>query len=176
MFILFGYFKIYRALITHNYRQKIISIYKIKTRIKLLEKSNEESDNISSRSKPKKDVIHSKDFDKLLQQEISQFKIQESKLPPLSSGPSGKLKKVEEVNNVEKNIKNIFSLVLIADFFIVIFFLIWFLIAAALQSTNPFFLERFQDIFNPIVVPSLTVLMVGSIASGIFDNSNKNKS
>lgn len=64
---------------------------------------------------------------------------------------------------------------MIADFFVVMFFLIWFLLAAALQSTYPVVLERFQDIFQPIVVPSLTVLMVGSIASGILENQANNQ-
>ena len=63
--------------------------------------------------------------------------------------------------------------VLIADFFVVMFFLIWFLLAAALQSTYPVVLERFQDIFQPVVVPSLTVLMAGSIASGLLGDRVK---
>jgi hypothetical protein len=52
-------------------------------------------------------------------------------------------------------------------------FLIWFIAAAVLKDSNPIVLERFQDIFNPIVVPSLTVLMVGSIASGLFTKSDE---
>ena len=42
---------------------------------------------------------------------------------------------------------------------------------AAMQKTNPFLLEKFQDIFQPVVVPSLTVLMAGSIASGVLGGS-----
>eukprot|EP01038_Epipyxis_sp_PR26KG_P006374 gene6374-8779_t len=71
------------------------------------------------------------------------------------------------VNEVMKTIKNGISLILVADFFVIMVFLVWFLVAAALQSTYPVVLERFQDIFQPVVVPALTVLMVGSIASGI---------
>lgn len=74
-----------------------------------------------------------------------------------------------------KPIKDLLSIIFIADFFVVIVFLLWFLLAAALQSTNPFLLEKFQDIFNPVVVPALTVLMVGSIASGLTgDDKVKN--
>ena len=79
-------------------------------------------------------------------------------------------------NSVVQTLKSVFSSILIADFFVIIFFLLWFLLAAALQSTYPVVLERFQDIFQPVVVPSLTVLMVGSIASGVLgDNDNKKK-
>jgi ABC-type uncharacterized transport system permease subunit len=68
-------------------------------------------------------------------------------------------------------VKSAISALLIADFFVVIFFLVWFLAAAAMQKTNPFLLEKFQDIFQPVVVPSLTVLMAGSIASGVLGGS-----
>lgn len=69
--------------------------------------------------------------------------------------------------SVFDKVKDVLSAVLIADFFLIMVFLLWFIIAAALQSTYPVVLERFQDIFQPVVVPSLTVLMVGSIASGL---------
>jgi len=80
-----------------------------------------------------------------------------------------------EENGAVSGLKSVFSAVLIADFFVVIFFLVWFLAAAALQSTNPWLLERFQDIFQPVVVPSLTVLMVGSIASGTIGGGSKSE-
>lgn len=53
-------------------------------------------------------------------------------------------KTVQEENNVTKTLKNIFSAVFIADFFVVIVFLIWFLAAAVTQKSNPFLLEKFQ--------------------------------
>lgn len=53
-------------------------------------------------------------------------------------------KVVVEENALAKTLKNIFSAIFIADFFVVIVFLIWFLAAAAMQSTNPFLLEKFQ--------------------------------
>lgn len=65
--------------------------------------------------------------------------------------------------------RNLITKVLIADFFVVVAFLVWFLFAAALQSTYPVVLERFQDVFQPVVVPALTVLMVGSVASGVAE-------
>lgn len=72
-----------------------------------------------------------------------------------------------------KTAKDILSFVLVADFFLVIFFLVWFLAAAATQKANPYLLERFQDIFQPVIVPSLTVLMAGSIASGVLDDKKQ---
>jgi hypothetical protein len=54
---------------------------------------------------------------------------------------------------VFKVLKDVFSAVLIADFFVVLVFLAWFLAAAAMQSTNPFLLERFQDIFQVLQLP-----------------------
>eukprot|EP00596_Hydrurales_sp_CCMP1899_P005936 CAMPEP_0119033694 /NCGR_PEP_ID=MMETSP1177-20130426/750_1 /TAXON_ID=2985 /ORGANISM="Ochromonas sp, Strain CCMP1899" /LENGTH=213 /DNA_ID=CAMNT_0006990633 /DNA_START=295 /DNA_END=936 /DNA_ORIENTATION=- len=85
-------------------------------------------------------------------------------------------KAVVEENKVFATAKNVFGVLFIGDFFVVIFFLVWFLAAAAMQSTNPFLLERFQDIFQPVVVPSLTVLMVGSMASGAMEEqANKGK-
>lgn len=73
----------------------------------------------------------------------------------------------QEGSSIVDKVKDILSTVLIADFFLIMAFLLWFIVAAALQSTYPVVLERFQDIFQPVVVPSLTVLMVGSIASGL---------
>lgn len=69
--------------------------------------------------------------------------------------------------------KDALGVIFIVDFFVIMFFLGWFLIAAALQSSNPWFLERFQDIFQPVVVPSLTVLMTLSIASGVLNRNDK---
>jgi len=79
-------------------------------------------------------------------------------------------------NSFIEGLKSAFTTLLIADFFVVIVFLVWFLFAAVLQSSYPVVLERFQDVFQPVVVPSLTVLMVGSIASGLLESaSNRGK-
>lgn len=81
----------------------------------------------------------------------------------------------QEGTSVFDKVKDILSSVLIADFFLIMAFLLWFIVAAALQSTYPVVLERFQDIFQPVVVPSLTVLMVGSIASGLSGKKKDNE-
>ena len=80
--------------------------------------------------------------------------------------------KPSEDASVLDKLKDAINAILIADFFLIIFFLVWFVAAAALQSTYPVVLERFQDIFQPVVVPSLTVLMTGSIASGLLKKNN----
>ena len=74
----------------------------------------------------------------------------------------------EEEGRDNEDRQDALSFVMVADFFVVMIFLVWFLAAAAMQKTNPWLLERFQDIFQPVVVPSLTVLMTGSIASGLL--------
>jgi hypothetical protein len=79
----------------------------------------------------------------------------------------------EGANSVITGLKNVFSAVLIADFFLILLFLAWFLAAVALQSAMPVVLEKFQGIFQPVVVPSLTVLMAGSIASGVLGDKDK---
>ena len=106
-----------------------------------------------------------------LQSDISSF--EERALQAARERNSGSESTKE--NGAVSGFKSVFSAILIADFFVVIVFLVWFLAAAALQSTNPWLLERFQDIFNPVVVPSLTVLMVGSIASGALEGKDKDK-
>lgn len=79
----------------------------------------------------------------------------------------------EQEGGIMKTLKDALSFVMVADFFVVMVFLVWFLAAAAMQKTDPWLLERFQDIFQPVVVPSLTVLMTGSIASGLLGDRSK---
>jgi len=96
----------------------------------------------------------------------------QSQIPPISQSTAP-----AQSNSFIEGLKSAFTTLLIADFFVVIVFLVWFLAAAALQSSYPVVLERFQDVFQPVVVPALTVLMVGSIASGALESaSNRDKS
>lgn len=141
----------------------------------------------SSRRKKYRGEYSKEEFQAVLNKELEDF--QKSSLKPSvptipgastpsssfssSSGASSSTKSSE--NPIIKSVKDLFSLVLIADFFVVIVFLGWFVAAAALKDTNPFLLERFQDIFNPVVVPCLTVLMVGSIASGVMGSGKEDK-
>lgn len=113
------------------------------------------------------------DFDTLLQKELSQFQATTS-----SSTVGNEKYKSQIVSSPETapqiaSIKNVISTLLVADFFLVMVFLAWYILAAVTQSTTPVILERFQDIFQPVVVPSLTVLMAGSMASGLLGNGEK---
>ena len=116
-----------------------------------------------------------KDFTQLLADDISEFEQSRNMLMQArererikSSSPGGSSAALQ-------SIKDIVGVVLIGDFFVVMVFLVWFLFAAAMQKTNPFFLEKFQDIFQPVVVPCLTVLMAGSIASGVLGDKKKDE-
>lgn len=115
------------------------------------------------------------DFNKLLEKELANFQAPSSSYASnLSDGK--KISNVGQNTAASSNVaKDVLSSLLVADFFLVMFFLGWFILAAALQSTNAYLLERFQDIFNPVVVPSLTLLMVGSIASGLLGGSSGEK-
>ncbi len=77
------------------------------------------------------------------------------------------------LSGVLNAVKDAVSLILIVDFFVIIFFLGWFILAAILKDSNPFFLERFQDLFNPVVQPAIGILMAGSIASGLLGDRKK---
>lgn len=82
------------------------------------------------------------------------------KIPTLASQleddiNSWKLQNSYKSNNSNSNdsdislkAKDFISTVLIADFFVVMFFLVWFIFGAALKNVNPYFLEKFQDIFQ----------------------------
>ena len=73
------------------------------------------------------------------------------------------------------NFGDLIAKILVADLALVLVFLVWFIAAAVTQQQgNPYLLERFQDIFAPVVQPALGVLMIGSIASGIADKGNDN--
>ena len=114
------------------------------------------------------------DFDTLLQKELSQF--QSSTSSSSSTGNEkykSQLASSPETAPQMSSIKNVISTLLVADFFLVMVFLAWYILAAVTQSTTPVILERFQDIFQPVVVPSLTVLMAGSMASGLLGNGEK---
>lgn len=74
-------------------------------------------------------------------------------------------------------VKDVLSAVLIADFFAILVFLVWFIAASVSKQFfgNAFLLERFQDIFNPVIQPALGLLMVGSVASGLIKGDDKDK-
>lgn len=135
----------------------------------------------STRRQKYRSEYSKEDFQAVLKKELEDFSrtSQKSSLlnDSLSSSKSSATASSTEGSGggIIKMAKDLFTYVLIADFFAVLVFLVWFIAAAALKDSNPFLLERFQDIFNPIIVPSLTVLMVGSIASGVMGDNIDNK-
>ena len=104
----------------------------------------------------------------LLEDDIKELSQKSLKIDsPVSSGNDSPL------SGVLNAVKDAVSLILIVDFFVIIFFLGWFILAAVLKDSNPFFLERFQDLFNPVVQPAIGILMAGSIASGLLGDRKK---
>ena len=73
--------------------------------------------------------------------------------------------------------KSVLSYVLVVDFFAIIVFLVWF-ISATIQKEfmgDAWLLERFQDIFMPVVQPALGLLMIGSVLSKAGDAKDEEK-
>ncbi|CAN0229690.1 unnamed protein product, partial [Phaeothamnion confervicola] len=68
-----------------------------------------------------------------------------------------------------RNLKEAFSWLLVADFFVVVAFLGWF--AAGVAGSYVFhqdaLLDKFHDSWSPLVMPALSVLMGGTIAGGV---------
>ncbi len=87
----------------------------------------------------------------------------------LTEGGGGK-----EMTTKER-IFDVVSNIIVADFFLILGFLLWFVVGISTQSSQPAILHTFQGIFQPVVVPSLTVLMVGSLASGLLNRSDDSK-
>jgi hypothetical protein len=70
--------------------------------------------------------------------------------------------------NRSAHLQEAFSLLLTADFFVVLGFLGYFVVAIAARSLfqNGTLLDRFSDLWAPVIQPALGVLMAGTIVSG----------
>ena len=65
-------------------------------------------------------------------------------------------------------LKEIIDNLLLINLFIVIFFAIFFFIAIILQINGVFtFMNFFQIIWNPLIVPLITILIISSLVNGI---------
>jgi hypothetical protein len=84
----------------------------------------------------------------------------------------------ESENGILDAAKGFLSTALVVDFFVIIGLLVWF-VAATIQKQmtpdTPWLLERFQDIFMPVVQPTLGFLMIGSVVSGIGGDKKDEK-
>mmetsp|Transcript_7684 Transcript_7684/g.23252 ORF Transcript_7684/g.23252 Transcript_7684/m.23252 type:complete len:151 (+) Transcript_7684:74-526(+) len=65
-------------------------------------------------------------------------------------------------------LQNVISTVLLANFFVVITFLVWLAVAVVMQFgfKNSYLLDPWLQLWQPLIQPVLGVLMLGTIVSG----------
>ena len=70
--------------------------------------------------------------------------------------------------NNQNSLKQVIDNLLLINLFIVIFFSIFFIFAIIMQLNGIFiFINFIQIVWNPLVVPMITILIVGSLVNGI---------
>ena len=70
--------------------------------------------------------------------------------------------------NNQNKLKQIIDNLLLINLFIVIFFAIFFVFAIIMQLNGIFiFINFIQILWNPLVVPLITILIVGALVNGI---------
>ena len=73
--------------------------------------------------------------------------------------------------NKENNpnyLKQIIDNLLLINFFTVIFFAIFFIFAIIMQLNGIFiFIDFIQIVWNPLIVPLITILIIGALVNGI---------
>ena len=70
--------------------------------------------------------------------------------------------------NSQNKLKRIIDNLLLINFFTVIFFAIFFIFAIIMQLNGIFiFINLFQVVWNPLVVPLITILIIGALVNGI---------
>ena len=70
--------------------------------------------------------------------------------------------------NNQNNLKQIIDNLLLINFFTVIFFAIFFVFAIIMQLNGIFiFIDFIQSVWNPLVVPLITILILGALVNGI---------
>ena len=68
----------------------------------------------------------------------------------------------------KNNLKQIIDNLLLINLFTVIFFAIFFIFAIIMQLNGIFiFINFFQIVWNPFVVPLITILIIGALVNGI---------
>ena len=72
-----------------------------------------------------------------------------------------------EENN-QNNLKHIIDNLLLINLFTVIFFAIFFVFAIIMQLNGIFiFINFIQIVWNPLIVPLITILIIGALVNGI---------
>ena len=70
--------------------------------------------------------------------------------------------------NNQNKLKQIIDNLLLINLFIVIFFAIFFVFAIIMQLNGIFiFINFIQIVWNPLVVPLITILIIGALVNGI---------
>ncbi len=70
--------------------------------------------------------------------------------------------------NNQKNLKQIIDNFLLINLFAVIFFAIFFIFAIIMQLNGIFiFIDFIQRVWNPLIVPLITILIIGALLNGI---------
>ena len=70
--------------------------------------------------------------------------------------------------NNQNKFKQIIDNLLLINLFIVIFFAIFFIFAIIMQLNGIFiFINFIQIVWNPLVVPLITILIIGALVNGI---------
>ena len=71
-------------------------------------------------------------------------------------------------DNNQNKLKQIIDNLLLINLFTVIFFAIFFIFAIIMQLNGIFiFINFFQKVWNPLVVPLITILILGALVNGI---------
>ena len=71
-------------------------------------------------------------------------------------------------DNNENKLKQFVDNFLLINLFTVIFFAIFFIFAVIMQFYGRFFFINFiQSIWNPLIVPLITILIIGALLNGI---------
>ena len=71
-------------------------------------------------------------------------------------------------DNNQNKLKQIIDNLLLINLFLVIFFAIFFIFAIIMQLNGIFiFINFIQMVWNPIIVPLITILIIGALVSGI---------
>ena len=70
--------------------------------------------------------------------------------------------------NNQNNFKQIIDNLLLINLFTVIFFAIFFIFAIIMQLNGIFiFINFIQIVWNPLIVPLITILIIGALVNGI---------
>jgi len=70
--------------------------------------------------------------------------------------------------NNQNKLKQIIDNLLLINLFTVIFFAIFFIFAIIMQINGIFiFINFFQIVWNPLIVPLITILIIGALVNGI---------